>query len=391
MKKSIAVGMALLAAVVFSGCSTQKEDNSTKSNNSKTEQTTKKKTKKNVVKTKKEAADSQTKGTSLDEYFSVDSRNIVSDDEGRGYEIVPNAKKLAGSYSFKKDNKTSLLTINENGTYTIFSEFPETVGLEENLKTEGHYYFDKDGEIHQEPQLMHNAVESGLLFRKYGKTYMHPIDDVMDPYSLGEDGQLVSIARDDLLKKKEDLKEDSGQQVDLYDTSDCDVIKKTDNGISLQTLVTTVTKATKTTNEFVNKYDEYGSSIANADKTVLNFEKLESVPKETSQSASQFVNKLKKSGFSSLNDFYQKMEFIDTSDNPGEVKPMKADLNNLEDGYTSDNKKVKIKYAFVLNLNPEFDVSYRAYATDGKKVYYSEDLSDLNSKVTEWNDKSEED
>ncbi|WP_195701449.1 hypothetical protein [Companilactobacillus futsaii] len=388
MKKSIAVGMALLAVVIFSGCSTQKEDNSAKSNNSKTEQTTKKKTKKNVVKTKKEATDSQTKSTSLDEYFSVDSRNIVSDDEGRGYEIVPNANKLAGSYSFKKDNKTSLLTINKNGTYTIFSEFPETVGLAENLKTRGHYYFDKDGEIHQEPQLMHNAVESGLLFRKYGKTYMHPIDAVMDPYSLGEDGQLVSIARDDLLKAEEDFKESSEQEVDLSDTTDCDVIKTTDNGISLQTWADNDTGADGATNEFINKYEEYRNMLQDADKTVLNFEKVESVPKETSQSASQFVKKLKKGDFSNLNDFYQKMEFNNDSD---DVKPMKANLNNLQDGYTSDNKKVKIKYAYVLNLKPTFNDDYQVYVTNGKKVYHSETLSNLGSKVTEWNDGSEDD
>ncbi|MCV3763224.1 hypothetical protein OF389_09905, partial [Companilactobacillus farciminis] len=252
MKKSIAVGMVLLATVVFSGCSTQKEDNSAKSNNSKTEQTTKKKTKNKFEKTNQKMIDAQKMPISLDKYFSYSGYDIKSglDEE---YKIAKSTKELMGNYSFKDDNKTSLLTINKNGTYTIFSSFPD-VDLESNdVVTYGHYYFDKNGEVHQKSQLVNTSVESGVLFQKYGKTYMYPIDLVNNPQSVDENGQLVVIARQNLLETKDDFKQRKIDNVDLIDvsrTNGCDVIKKNNDGISLQVLQ----KDAESDDGFVNKY-----------------------------------------------------------------------------------------------------------------------------------------
>ncbi|MCV3763223.1 hypothetical protein OF389_09900, partial [Companilactobacillus farciminis] len=160
---------------------------------------------------------------------------------------------------------------------------------------------------------------------------------------------------------------------------------KNNDGISLQVLQ----KDAESDDGFVNKYGDVDEikkgSYTDSKIVTLNFNKLNKMPKETNKSAKQFVYGLKNKSFSSLNEFYQSVEFDNYS---SDDKVMKADLDNLQDGYTSDNENPKIKYAFIIDEKSDAGDSYYVFATDGKKVYYSDKLDDSNSKVEEWQDRS---
>jgi len=375
MRKIATMGIVLLASAIFSGFSTPTEVSANKADirAAKASRRNSEEMRKRDIRFKK-----------ADSYLSTGFGRIGSNGI---YKTPKDVKKVVGSYFYQKDDDSkSFITINKDGTYTMFSYYTK---VDQDYDLIKDFYADKNGTIQKAAKMNGTALESGVVFEKYGKIYLNTIDGLKNPYSYNEKGKYSKMVNVDLLDSKKLIEDSPGSNADIGDTIKNDFVTKDGTSLKLTRPQLDVSYDTTNLTNLYNYYDEdglyqsgqinEGSVSVDGKPRIFEFEKLKKTPTETSKSVRQYLLSLKNiKKFTNLNEFFQYSK-------KGYSDYCNYDIKYLKDGYTSSNKNPKIKLAYAnLDVNSNNDEkTYYITATDGSKIYSAKTKSST-GKVSKW-------
>lgn len=264
-------------------------------------------------------------------YLTTEIKEL-SNDSGKGYKVPKAVNKLKGNYEFQDKYDKIFLTINKNGTYTMFDYSYAERPKEYGNKTRRAVYIDRNN--NDFVKKVNNQITSGVVYQEYGDLLLTVVDEADQAYLPNENGKLEKMSSRGGLYTAKDFKEsipNGGSNTELGDSMHSNSLKESDGKLSV----------------------DINGDERNRDW--ITFKKISNKPVETSQSTYELFTSLKKpKEYTSSNQYYQ---YTSSKTYRGHG----YDISKLQDGYTSDNKKVKVKYAYVSNNV--------IYATDGKKTY----------------------
>lgn len=367
MKKGALFGAILMATLLLAGCSSQNNDSSSKSDHIKTTKTAK--VKKTVV--KKSTTSTKKDSNSNDSGISYLNRvNSTYQWKDKSYKTPSDISKIVGNYSISAGSVKGYLTVNSDGTYTkfLYGELSD-----ENPGDGVADYADKDSKIQHAADYTDTYIESGLIVKEFGRFDFIKADSADSPYSYNDEGKLTFMTKESLVQEQTKFNHGASgtkERDDLVNDYDSPDISTSDGDMKVKSADNNL----KATDYYSRAFMSESLKETPDSSEAITLTKLDKQPEETKKSTKQLILGMKYlKRFNSLNEFLQYTLSSATYVNAEDVKDI--DLAKLQNGYTSNNKKITVKYAYLADED--------IYATDGTNLYQGTQKDD-DSGVDTW-------